>query len=318
MSGRIPLDFSEIPDRVFIPAVMVREILRVRPLTYKEKQSEKRGGPDILVNPMVGKQYKSNRDYIINHFTYLTGKKVNIRGWRSSKMYVVVRPSDIVIMVMQVPLNLEIHLENEVANSGNRKSGDYIVCLTDAAGEIDRSTASVVPASLFHKIGYITPNPVIEKAVANGSKSKKFSRLDKIGHGNSNIAEKVTSIKKAIIPVNAPKDAPLNNNIPNNRANNPMSKVGQPVSVPVTNQDAYRIQSKSKFKVTANVLNEYGSRVGFVIQAENGATKKIDRDTAVKMCLNHMISNMTAVRANGGFFFRGVGESLDELPTDYI
>lgn len=322
---RVELDLSQIPDKVFIPGVMVREVLRVRPLTQAEKEQNPRGGPDILVSPLVGKPYQAKRDFIKNNYTYVNGRKVNIHGWKSSKLYVVVRPSDIMVLLMQVPLNHTVNANGVIANSKSRNSGDYIVCLPDEGGSLDRTTASVVPAQLFHKICYIQPHPSIEKAARGQRRNKLFDMVSKCIPGvtkprNNSRRTPVQPNERrrnSGVVVEADILRPNSGRIQQNQprvAPQPQNTVRRPMQTAPGSQ-----MQQDKFMVVQNVLNSYGQRVGFVIQASNGATRNINRDTATQLCLQHKIANMTAVdNGSGEYFFRGIGISLDSLPTTYI
>jgi hypothetical protein len=61
----------------------------------------------------------------------------------------------------------------------------------------------------------------------------------------------------------------------------------------------------------------YGKRIGFVIQARNGETKGVNKDTAIKLALNQKISNAEVVRNGADMYLRGNNIRLDELPIIY-
>lgn len=320
------LNLSDIPDRMFIPAVMVRDIMRVRPLTQEEKKKTERGGPDVLAIPVIGAQCLMHRHDIIGNYTYTNGKKINVKGWQSSKLYVVVRNANETVMVMQVPLNHTVSA-NTVANDKNRASGDYIVCLTDESGYIDLNTASVVPAAVFRKVCYIPPNEVIDKAKNLGRHNKFFD----FNAGSTSIFKKdvsgntITPVRKVVLPPDSsfkPKANVAQHTQINNIQKTRMPQKSEIIS-PKTEVQRQPLPSQqpkqSDFSVVGQLLNDYGQRVGFVIQSQSGATKDIDKATAYKLCTSKKITNIVIVNnGNGGYFFRGNGISLDELPIKYV
>ena len=152
---KIPLEFDKIPDRMFIPAVRVRDIVKARPLTHEEKSKIKRGSPDILVEPIIGESYLLTRNDIVVNFRYTNGTKIKTSGWESTKQYIIYRNDNTEVAVMQVPLNHTVNVNGNIANKKSRNSGEYIVCTFGENGEIERQSAKVVTSAVFKKIAAI-------------------------------------------------------------------------------------------------------------------------------------------------------------------
>ena len=315
----------DLPDSLFIEAYKVRDIVKARPLNKEEKQRINRGAPDIRVDPLIGESYTIDRDTLINNFVYTNNKKIKTMGWSSGKQYVVYRQTKEKIRIMQVPLSNTVQINGKMANTGNRKRGDYIVCYEKNDGSIDRNRAYIITSAVFKKMCFIPESDIIVKH--KGSHNKLFDiaraisdRINNGGHndsmeeydaGTNNFSgifdnNEVRQSKPMQTGFTGVNNQSTNKNMPtNNRMGNDI-----PPALNVNNQRPYTIIQQ--------IHDMYGKRVGFVIQARNGETKGVSRDTAIKLALNQKISNAEVVR-NGAndMYLRGNNIRLDELPIIY-
>lgn len=328
--SKTPISFDEIPDKVFIPAIKVREIVKARPLKLDEKKQIQRGSADILIKPLIGKQYLLTRDQVINNFKYTNGKKIKTSGWESSKSYVIYTEDNATVMVVQIPLNHTVTIGEVTANESNRKSGDYIVCNLDQSGKIDRTSASIVSAPLFRKMCYIPMNEVIHRY--RGSKNRVFDFIsNKIKRMNSIIPKDMTRIA----------DDNISRTSELNRVNTGFTEVqgvqgvqgvqntNRTLNNPNTStqgvQNTNRIPNNlntgatgNNLTVVAQIHDAFGKRVGFVIRASNGRTKDINTPAIMQLANKGLLSNVTLVdNPHGGKFLRGIGMQLDNLPIKY-
>ena len=311
MGAKTPIPFKEIPDRMFMPAIKVREIVRARPLKYEERKNNSRGAPDIFVEPLIGKPYYLSRQDVINHFTYLNRKKIKTTGWESSKKYVIYRDDNTLVKAMQVPLNHTIDINGVTANSSNRSRGDYIVCMCNEDGTIDRGTASVVSAAIFRKLCYIPMNETIAKHQGSRNTLFSFAKTTIAKHVPPAVKSKVTNM------LNRGGTTPTKSNIPNRAPVMPNHPVTGVSKAPLPSQVA--AGNSAGFEIIAQVHDAFGKRVGFILKAPSGETRQLKKQDVINMAIAKKLSNATVVKGPSGEpFLRGVGVQLDNLPIEYI
>lgn len=304
------LRLDDIPDRLFTPAIKVREIALARPLNINEKSNIQRGTADIRLDPLIGKPYLMKRDDVINNFRYTNDRKIKTGGWVSTKKYVIYREDNSIVMVIQIPLGDKVELSNGIANETKRSKGDYIVCYTNEDGTIDRSSASVVSSAVFRKMCYIPMNGYIEKHL--GKISSKFSMrniLNKLGHIPSlGKIKSENNINQNSVNVNSNWDNGFAGYTPINTNQN------VPPTLKINNQNI-----DNRYELIAQVHDSYGKRVGFIIKSVNGNTKTITKQQAIAAALNKKIKNAEAVQEPGReAYLRGSQGSLDSLPIRYM
>lgn len=320
------LAYESIPDRMFIPAVMIREMLRVRPLNSEEKKNTKRGGPDVLAIPYIGNRSLMFRDDITGCYTYTNGRKIKVRGWQTSKFYIVVRPSNETVMVMQVPPNHTLEINGITANNKDKQISDYIVCKIDPNGNIDRQSATIVRGNVFHKLCYIPDNPAIARSRERGTADRYFDFNNPSAAVNTDFRGNVVkpvrhvqyteTMEQASTKPNNFKDTQNISNRPTSTIKLEKSAEAKPRSNSVNTNQTLEMP---KLQVTHNLFNSTGQRVGFVIKADSGEIRRINRNTAINLCKQKRIKNMTVVSNGAGdFYFRGIGISIDELPATYV
>lgn len=320
------LVYESIPDRMFIPAVMIREMLRVRPLNSEEKKNTKRGGPDVLAIPYIGNRSLMFRDDITGCYTYTNGRKIKVRGWQTSKFYIVVRPSNETVMVMQVPPNHTLEINGITANNKDKRISDYIVCKIDPNGNIDRQSATIVRGNVFHKLCYIPDNPAIARSRERGTANRYFDFNNPSAAVNTDFRGNVVKPVRHVQYTETTEQAstkPNNFKAAQNISNRPTSniKLEKSAEAKPRNNSVNMNQTLEmpKLQVTHNLFNSTGQRVGFVIKAESGEIRRINRNTAINLCKQKRIKNMTVVSNGAGdFYFRGIGISIDELPATYV
>lgn len=320
------LAYESIPDRMFIPAVMIREMLRVRPLNSEEKKNTKRGGPDVLAIPYIGNRSLMFRDDITGCYTYTNGRKIKVRGWQTSKFYIVVRPSNETVMAMQVPPNHTLEINGITANNKDKQISDYIVCKIDPNGNIDRQSATIVRGNVFHKLCYIPDNPAIARSRERGTANRYFDFNNPSAAVNTDFRGNVVKPVRHVQYTETMEQAstkPNNFKAAQNISNRPTSNIkieksaeAKPRSNSVNTNQTLEMP---KLQVTHNLFNSTGQRVGFVIKADSGEIRRINRNTAINLCKQKRIKNMTVVSNGAGdFYFRGIGISIDELPATYV
>ena len=318
--SREQINFKDIPDKLFIPAVKVRDIVKARPLSIKEKKSKSmHGAPDIVIEPFIGIPYMITKEQLVTNFVYTSGKIIKASGWEHTKKYVVYRKDNSEVLVMKVPLESSIIIGGKVANNKTRKSGDYIVCLQNPDGSINRDSACIVPSALFKKMCYIPINDVISKY--RGKMSPNFSIKKLI---DSRESRSINNYNKVNISntMNSDMSGLMNDNArfkPNTSRIRNVQKDQPARTVQNLNQNYNNYNQTAKYEVICQLHNEYGQRVGFVIKANNGDTRKITKDIAIKLAGERKLKNVELV-SDGvrELYLRGNGIRLDDLDIEYI
>lgn len=162
------LDISRIPLKAFLIAVRRRNIVRacIDPSAEDKKNDIK------IVTPMGDSTYIQRRE-LIEKYRYLSGKVINLHGWKRNAQYNVYTDDNSQFYFMQVPTNLTATVNGLLANKQKPSNGDYIVCYGGADGKVDIRTASVIQAKMFHKMFSVPKHDVIVKH--KGSKNKFFT-----------------------------------------------------------------------------------------------------------------------------------------------
>lgn len=314
---RIELKLSDIPETAFVQAIKVRDIVKARALSTKERNTREPGAPDIQIEPLIGQATYMSKAEAGSIYTYSNGRKVNFQGWKSDKRYVLVGGSEYIVLVMQVPQQHFVKVGNSVANG--KKVGDYIVCLPDAEGLPDKGTCKVVNRALFRKMCYIPMQDAIERNI--GRDVPAFDLNERVNTYRDD---------SAFVPDDAYQSETIavdNNGVEYTRPYQPVNPIQSGFSGAVTAPKKNTTSpvkpaddaSVGKYTIVAQVVNEYGQRIGFVIQSKSGETRPIMKDVALRLCTSKKISNADAVNGpNGQLYLRGRGVQLDMLPITYL
>ena len=206
---------------------------------------------------------------------------------------------------MQLPLDNMLEINGVVANGGNRKRGDYIICLSNEDGSINRATASILSAAIFRKLCYIPMNDVIEKHQGSRNTSFKFISRTIANHIPPGIKSRLPGTNRPSSPNMTPSNAP---NLSRGVARAPI-----PSQVAANGED-----NGADLEVVAQVHDGFGKRVGFVIRSSSGAIKKVSKNDALRLANSKKLRNATIVAGpSGDSYLRGVGIQLDNLPIEY-
>lgn len=317
------MDIRDIYSFSMIPAVKVRDLLRVRLMTSSEKSKIERGGNDIIAIDPFGHTETISRDDLLAHYTYLSGKKIGIAAWKSGLEYLVLCQDESPAFAMMIPENCQIQLNGKVYTPINKRgTGQYIVCLADADGNPDPNTLSVLSATMFHKIFYIPPSRVILRHKGSKRKaiSKNIGETFRIGGRGTRSYNSGSSI---FAGGRSEVDKKIRRSITKQRTEIHTKPTTPPRPEPIhttrlqthTNQEIS--PQVAPYKVVAQVVDEvYGQRVGFIISREpSGERKKITTEVLMKLCQSKKVSNaVVVVPETGKPFLRGRGISLDDLP----
>lgn len=280
------LELNKIPKRIFIPVNKTKDIIKVRPLNSEEKHRLKPGSPDIKAEPFVGRAGLMKRSDLIKLFTYTSGKRIHLYGWQSDKQYIVYRNTKSQAFAMRIPAGVIIDVNGKPAGN-TQHNGPYIVCLPDAEGNPDYSTASVISAKLFRKM-FSIPRSDELKNLLNHERPVKTANIniDKPDQEEDNQGRIRT-----------------NQTIVNNQVGN--------------NNQAKVSNNAIKYKIVKQILNQCGQRIGFLVIASNRKQLELPTDAVTKLCYQKLVVNAEVVNRNGKVFLRGNNTVLDDLPIIY-
>lgn len=280
------VDFNKISDNAFIKAVKTREIMRARLLTKIEKTKINRGGPDVYCQSLNGALGLLTRTDIMRNYKYLNGKKVRVLNWYASDEYFIARPDNIDVMAVKVPKAINIRVKDKVTNTKKSSTGDYIVCAVNEDGSINRESAFIVTSDVFKKMFYISPSALKDRR-----------------SGLSVVTPRV--INKQTYDLNSTNNIKIET-VSNKNENN-MSAMG---NIGAT--------KSNKYIAVAQIHNDYGQRVGFMIQSSSGATKEITKQVMINLCNSNKVSNIELVNnGDNNIYLRGNGVKIEDLPIAY-
>lgn len=323
------LSMNDIVNKGMIKAVRKRDIIKARVLSLKEKRELENGAPDIEAITPSGQKLMITRKRLISDYTYLSGRKISLAGWKSNKYYTVMRFDNTNCLVMMVPSNCTTELNGVKANKSGRKMPDYIVALEDASGGIDSSSLGIIPSAMFHKMFYIPQQEIIIKHRNSGHKLFGTTKSSK-----ENRARTVTPDSSLSTMRRQPKNI-LNNEgrnqvIKNNMQENinreaAIQRMQAERAARIKEQQyqqrvAQQEQPKYKYRAVARLVDISGNLKGLRIQSISGEMKELTLRQVAELCRKKQVMNVMLSHnpATGKSFLRGNGIRIEDLPADFI
>lgn len=295
------LVYNDIPSKAFIPVIRRTDIVKARPMNKDERKQYDRGGPDILLLTPTGEQRAITRKELMSNYSYLNGKKITITGWTSKSTYTVAKMDNSTLYAMLIPENCTVSILGKLANK-NRNRRDYIICGTDASGDIDRDNVGVLSNSLFRKMFQIPQHDVIARNLGKGNKTFDISNVKR---NRGQVKSKPVNTSKAM-------DFGLNTNEFNDLAQEiqqqPVKKVG-------TNMNIVKNDETIKKLTAVGRLMRNGSIEGFVVQNNKGETRNVTKKEMMMLCNKKLVDNiMLSTNENTGkYYLRGNGIRIEML-----
>lgn len=278
------LSINNLPDSVFIPGKLVRNVARVRVLTRAEKKSKlfKHGGPDIQVIYINGDRCLTTRQEIASGKAKMAdGSEIKFNSIKSGREYTIVIDTNQTVGILRVPKTSKVKFViNKKASDGSLKTielkpGQLVVCpKTSRTLMLNKSAPLVLNDIMFNKMCVF--------ALKDGED------IDTVKKQKKQELAKVIASKSS----NEPKKPKLN--IVQQNAEAPYRAIGRIVKA-----------------------GTFNNVIGYII-TDGKNSKACNLNTVQKLCFNHKIKNMTLVRKEDGkFYLRGVGIQLDTLDTTY-
>lgn len=301
---------EQIPTRNFVPVVKVQDVIKVKTLSKEERQGMKSGAPDIKAEPFVGNSGLIFRKDLVDMFTYTSGKKIHMRGWKVGQTYIVCRRDNSQALAMKVPSTIVIDVNNKQAVG---QQGVYIVCLPNQDGAPDYSTASIISSKLFHKMFIMSNTPEARNTIQR----HRDIRINRV-YNQDNQGQRISPNRNPQRSIQNTINTPVHTS---DRQQRPQVNISTPKPEYRTNNNPV-VQNNTnntvKYKLIGQIHNDCGQRVGFTLVSSNGRQADFDIKTVMKMCQQKLVVNAKLVNRNGSIFLSGLSGSLDNLPIKYI
>lgn len=314
------LDISRIPPNAFLTATRKRNIVRA---CIDSKAPDKR--LDIkIVTPMGDSTYIQRND-LLGKYRYLSGKTINLHGWKKDVQYNIYTNDNSQFYFMQVPTNLTATVNGLLANKSKPKVGDYIVCYGGADGKVDVRTGAVIQAKMFHKMFSIPRHPVIAKY--KGKKNRTFMPKPKFlvqlgdakkirtsRNAGNNAGMNLNNLQKpgtsGTYGTSGKKLNPENPSYGVNAATLPGvdKNIARPLNTPKVN----------RVKTVGKLMN--GQKiVGFVLQIDGKNYKNVEALQMKALIAKGIVTDVMVSHNNYGVeFFRGNGIQIESLPERQV
>lgn len=332
----ITLDISAIPDKAFIPVIRRRNIVQAQ----VQQADGKRTSGIVIYSPM-GDSTTMKAAEVLKKFRYLNDKKINMHGWMKGKQYTIYCNDESKFFAMQVPINMVVQVNGRKANSP-KAMGDYIVCYGGSDGKVDKRTAAIIQAFMFHKMFSIPNHEVIQRH--RGKKNKVFNHQEKVlrrlqntsgaavvrkpiqgaqGAGNQNRNQSQIQTRPQVKPVQNMRQniqqqrqgtqptSPMNPRYGVNTATLPNADktVARPLNTPKQNN----VQTVGKLMRGQKI-------VGFVLRdTKTNRITNVDTDKMKALIAKGIVTDvMVQKNIYNVEFFRGNGIQIEKLPGKQV
>lgn len=318
------IDVSILPDSLFYKALNNKDIIKCKILTDKE-QAEFREkvnlsyDKEILAKGIKGFQFMS-RDELTKWYRNLDGSVIKLSGWHYNTIYTLCRDIKEDVAVVRIPtrrLNIKSRFK-------------YCLLVFNVKDKaIDKSKFKVVHTVddliLFRKTISLVSKPNLRLA-----KQEIKAIKANLNTGQPNVLETtIADIKEPTVSVvNSEPNINTNNTSTNSigKVPNSINSINNrvPQVRPMQSKDDASL-ANAPYTVTMVLFrkNSIGKdvRVGYrVKRKKDGIEKDLNLNLVKKFCVNRYIDNMTIAlrQETGNEYFRGVGISLESLPSKYV
>lgn len=309
-------------------------VIRKRNIVKAQIDTKGSTKEDIRIQSPMGDYQNIQRKELLKNYRYLQNKKINLHGWKRDTYYIIYNTDNSKMYAMQVPISITAYVNGTIANSTKgKKSGDYIVCYGGADGKLDKRTARIIQASIFHKMFSIPRNEIILK---HSKKPKNRPKKCFIPPRRYLIqsAGPVDTLGKIPKTQQVQKVTSDNNTQKTNQAQSGgQMKAGFNRQIHI--RPSYKINTATLPNVDKNIARPMGTPkqnpvktvgkllrgsvlVGFVIQNGQGV-KRVNTNQMKVLIANGTITDVMVQRNSYGMeYFRGNGIQIESLPVKQI
>lgn len=284
------MNIEDIPAEAFMECIRVKDIVKARILTRKEKIKLNRGQEDVLCRSAGGLQYFITRGQMKSEYRHMNNEKISLSKMETGKETGIYRNDGTLAFAILIPKGVRaIHKGREIP------SGYYIICYGTSEGLIDRSRIEVMTPLVFRKTCVMKPSEIINRnlgtgkelyAVSDESRRKNQKQLGGTVEAPSK-EEKAPESKKSL------------------NIGNMSDKV---------DRESEQKNEANKIKAVGRVTDEFEDTIGFVVENSIGRRVSISATDMLNVAEKGVVSNICVVDKNGTKFLRGIDIHIKELP----
>lgn len=191
--------YNEIGDNYFGEGILKRDILKVRVVSSKEKKQKEYGENDVEYMSLIYGRGFTSREDIMKNFVYLNGKRIKLAGWKTNKVYTIMKYINFPIGYVYIKEGNDVQF-----NTGNihARKGFYLVCIKNEDGSLDRENCFILDGDYF--------NRMVER---NLIKSRQLKAKNKINKQRFIITHRIADGSKLVgycVRDNKSREAKLN------------------------------------------------------------------------------------------------------------
>ena len=288
------MNIEDIPEEALMECVRIRDIVKARILTRREKQQLNRGSGDVLCTSKGGLQYFITREQVTEEYRYLDSKKVKLFNWEAGKEVELYRNDSTMAYAILLPKGVR-------ALCGGKEipSGYYVVCYATQEGIANRTKIDVVNPSDFRKMFVMRPNEIINRNKGTGA--ELYSLKDENRRKN----QKQITFNDNSSNLDTSTDTKTKAEFTPMKIGNMSERLDkEPEKKPAAN----------KIKAVGRITDDRDKLIGFVIENAVGRRAQISVIDMVKAAKDDIVSNICVVNKDGSQFLRGIDIKIGELP----
>lgn len=294
------IDYNIIPDLMFLPAVLKKDIRKAIMIPMEDREP---GGPDILLESPLGFKDSAPRQKVVEVFRYNNGKKIKLGAWKKGDGNMVVADSNDTMYAIYIPPGYEMVIPTEEGNRRLSSSGVYLVCADDGEGSIDRDSVFIISPKFFRKMfcmtGSIMDNAeqCEELQMKIIAKIKKEQSLSEESTGNELYSdddfEYREEIEEEAKKLNEAEEEELEDEIEDD----------------IADED----NTELKYEAIARIV-QAEKNIGFLMVGIDGQEIRVTKKEILELARNRHINNVGIRVKDGKEYLYGIGIKLSELP----
>lgn len=324
---------ESIPDLLFLPVNLVRDIRKAKILLEEQREP---GKPDIIIESPLGFTEQVTRDQLVKRFTHANGSKIRLGSWKKGLPYMIMTLVQEqmygIFIPSQYPMDIAIAGETFRINRDDSGTGTYVICRPDEAGDIQKDDAWVISPRCFRKMfsmsGSIQSNAdqceELQRKIASrlrrGNDDTEQQELASIDDMNtrmlSGLASRLGTKKEVQEPETlGVQDTTLFKDMNAAMLNSLASRLGtkKEVSTQTVEEEADNTEQELTYKVTHRVIKN-GKNVGFILEDTDGGSDAYTKREILSLCKQGKIINLGVRERDGKEYLYGIGVRLTELP----
>lgn len=302
------INYDTIPDLMFLPATLTRDIRKASVITIKEREA---GEPDIVLESPLGFSDTVYRKDFVNIFKYRDGRRIKLGAWKKNDGNLVVAGCEDSMYAMFLPSDYLLDVPTtdgmRALNPGTIDSrGVYLICPSDDYGQVDRQQVYILSPKFFRKMfkmsGSIQDNAkkcdILQRKLSN----KRMRQEDLSAQDNSVFSLTEPSVQDSI-QENLWNEPSIKKVEVDNKATKP--------KIPV---DMEAKPSIKRYTVVARVVSN-GKNIGFEMVDSDGLLGRFTKREIMDLARSKRINNVGIRIKNHTEYLYGIDIRLSDLPN---